>query len=35
VLFEDRVLPGEAQAFTDLFQPLEVHIYQWKPGAPE
>jgi hypothetical protein len=34
VLFEDRVLPGEAQAFTDLFQPLEVHIYQWMPGPP-
>jgi hypothetical protein len=35
VLFEDRVLPGEAKVFTDLFQPLEVHIYQWKPGPPE
>ena len=29
VLFEDRMLEGELRSFTDLFKPLEVHIYQW------
>ena len=29
VLFEDRVLAKEDTILTDLFQPLEVHIYQW------
>lgn len=30
VLFEDRVLSEQAIGMTDLFNPLEVHIYQWK-----
>lgn len=29
VLFEDRAPTDSAQTLTDLFQPLEVHIYQW------
>ena len=31
VLFEDRVLSEKGSSITDLFEPLEVHIYQWKP----
>jgi len=29
-LFEDRVLAEKAASMTDKFDPLEVHIYQWK-----
>ena len=29
VLFEDCRTQGEVRSFTDLFRPLEVHIYQW------
>lgn len=29
VLFEDRVAPSPVRSFTDLFEPLEVHVYQW------
>ena len=29
VLFEDRQLAGPGTSMTDLFQPLEIHIYQW------
>ena len=29
VMFEDRVAGTESRAFTDLFRPLEVHVYQW------
>ena len=29
VMFEDRVASTESSGFTDLFQPLEVHVYQW------
>ena len=35
VLFEDRVVASENRVVADLFKPLEVHIYQWKPAAPE
>ena len=31
VLFEDRTLSQEAHTVEDLFQPLEVHVYQWRP----
>ena len=34
MLFEDRLMDGESRTFTDLFRPLEVHIYQWS-GAEE
>ena len=34
VLFEDRVLSEKGRSITDLFKPLEVHIYQWKSTAP-
>lgn len=30
VLFEDRILSEKTNAMTDMFKPLEVHIYQWK-----
>ena len=29
VLFEDCRAQGEVRSFTDLFRPLEVHVYQW------
>ena len=29
VLFEDRVSADRVESFTDLFEPLQVHIYQW------
>ena len=29
VLFEDRVSAVRVQSFTDLFEPLQVHVYQW------
>ena len=29
VMFEDRVASTESRGFTDLFRPLEVHVYQW------
>ena len=29
VVFEDRILAESDHAMTDLFMPLEVHIYQW------
>lgn len=28
-MFEDRAAGTESRSFTDLFQPLEVHVYQW------
>ena len=34
VLFEDRVSAGRVQSFTDLFEPLQVHVYQW-PAAQD
>lgn len=30
VLFEDRIMTSEERIVSDLFKPLEVHIYQWK-----
>ncbi len=29
MLFEDRASDGPVQTFTDLFEPLEVHVYRW------
>ena len=29
VLFEDRAPADAVKSFTDLFKPLEVHVYQW------
>ena len=29
VLFEDRAPANAVKSFTDLFKPLEVHVYQW------
>lgn len=29
VLFEDRLLAQPGREITDLFRPLEVHVYQW------
>ncbi|MBI4232562.1 hypothetical protein HY605_04990 [Candidatus Peregrinibacteria bacterium] len=29
VLFEDRMLSEKAKEITDMFKPLEVHIYRW------
>ncbi|MBT6628858.1 MAG: LamG domain-containing protein [Gemmatimonadetes bacterium] len=29
MLFEDRVSEGPVETFTDLFEPLEVHVYRW------
>ena len=29
VLFEDRAPANAVKSFTDLFNPLEVHVYQW------
>lgn len=34
VLFEDRVSAARVQSFTDLFEPLQVHVYQW-PAAQD
>ena len=28
-MFEDRAAGAESRGFTDLFRPLEVHVYQW------
>jgi len=33
VLFEDRVPQSASLNFTDLFHPLQVHIYQWPSPA--
>ncbi len=35
VLFEDRVSAGRVQSFTDLFEPLQVHVYQWAAAQDE
>ena len=32
VLFEDRAPANAVKSFTDLFKPLEVHVYQWPEG---
>lgn len=29
MLFEDRASDGPVQTFSDLFEPLEVHVYRW------
>ena len=34
VLFEDRESAVRVQSFTDLFEPLQVHVYQW-PAAQD
>jgi hypothetical protein len=34
MLFEDRAAAAQVDAFTDLFEPLEVHVYQWEDGSP-
>ena len=33
VLFEDRMLSQKHGTFSDMFKPLEAHIYQWKTTA--
>lgn len=33
VLFEDRMVPEKLSVMTDLFEPLEVHVYQWRLTA--
>ena len=33
LLFEDRVAASAVRTFTDLFEPLQVHIYQWSEAG--